>query len=116
MRLPGGIHVLNEGIMAKVTPEKTEKKRFSGFLFKLAVAGAAVYLVVSFVGGQLKVAEKQRELEEVNARLELQQEKNEELQRLMESDDEDAYVERVAREKLGYARPRERVFVDLTGQ
>ena len=102
--------------MAKVTKEKVEKKPFSGFLMKLAVAGAAVYLVVSFVSGQIRVAEKQRELDEVNARLELQQEKNEELQRLMDSDDEDAYVERVAREKLGYARPKEKVLIDLTGQ
>ncbi|MDL2293257.1 septum formation initiator family protein [Ruminococcaceae bacterium OttesenSCG-928-D13] len=102
--------------MPKTTQEKPEKKRFSGFIFKLAVAAAAVYLVVSFVGGQIRVADKQRELEEINQKLEAQVEENADLQRLMESDDEDAYVERVAREKLGYAKAKERVFVDLTGE
>lgn len=83
---------------------------------KLAMAAAAIYLVVSLVSGQIKVAQKQRELEGMTLKVEQQIEKNNELQRLMEEDDEEAYIERVAREKLGHARPHERVFVDLTGQ
>lgn len=102
--------------MAKETSKKKKKKGLTGLLIQLAVAGAAVYLLVAFIGGQLKVAEKQRELEELSAMVEKQVEQNAELQRLMESGDEDAYVERIAREKLGYARPDERVFVDISGK
>lgn len=98
--------------------EKTKRKKGSAYklLLRLAVAGAAVYLCVTFVGGQLKVAEKQQELAELNELVERQAEQNAELERLMESGDEDAYVERIAREKLGYARPDERVFVDISGK
>jgi len=92
------------------------KKGLMSVLFKLIVAAAAVYLFVSFVSGQLALADKQHELEEISARLELQVQTNQEMMRLTDEDNEDAYVERVAREKLGYARANERVFVDLGGE
>jgi cell division protein FtsB len=85
-------------------------------MLKLLVSGIAVYLVISFVSGQIQVSAKQRQLDEARERLELQVEQNREMERLMAGDDETAYVERVARESLGYARERERVFIDLTGQ
>ena len=102
--------------MRKILQQKREKGALTGFLLKVAVVVAAVYLMVSFVNGQLQVADKQRELDTVQAQLEQQNVKNAELSRLMESGDEDAYVERIAREKLGYARPNERVFVDISGR
>lgn len=102
--------------MSAKTGKVKKKKKLSGILFRLCIAAAAVYLVVSFVDGQLQVANKQRELAEITARLEAQEETNRELQRLMDSDDEDAYIERMAREQLGYAKPYERVFIDLTGK
>lgn len=102
--------------MQKKRQEEKTKKVFSGIVFKVAVVLASVYLLVAFVGGQMQVAEKQRELEAVEAQVQQQTVKNAELQRLMESGDEDAYVERIAREQLGYARPDERVFVDISGQ
>lgn len=102
--------------MAKETKGKKQKGGLYRLLLRLAVAGAAVYLLVTFVSGQMQVAEKQRQLAELDALVERQAELNAELERLMESGDEDAYVERVAREKLGYARPDERVFVDISGK
>lgn len=102
--------------MAKQAKSKRKKGSAYRLLLRLAVAAAAVYLVVTFVSGQMQVAQKQRELAELDAMVERQAEQNAELERLMESGDEDAYVERVAREKLGYARPDERVFVDISGK
>ena len=48
---------------------------------------------------------------------ELQQE-NEELQRLIGdgSGNDDAIIERAARDDLGYARPSERIFYDISGK
>ena len=96
--------------------ETKRKKGFSSLVLKLALGAMALYLVVSFVGGQMQLAAKQRELDELNAKVELQAQENKELERMMEEDDDAAYIERMAREKLGYARPHERVFVDLTGE
>lgn len=102
--------------MANQTKGKQKKKSLYKLFLRLAVAAAAVYLLVTFVSGQMRVAEKQRELAELGNLVERQVEQNAELERLMESGDEDAYVERIAREKLGYARPDERVFVDISGK
>lgn len=96
--------------------ETKPKKSLRGMALKLALAGVALYLVASFVGGQMQLAAKQRELEELSAKVELQTQDNKELDRMMQEDDDAAYIERMAREKLGYARAHERVFVDLTGE
>ena len=102
--------------MAK-TRTKVKKKRGATFwVVRLAVAAASVYLFVSFVGGQMQVAEKQRELEQVRTQVALQEEANEQLRRMMEDGDTDAYVERIAREQLNFARPDEKVYVDISGQ
>ena len=42
--------------------------------------------------------------------------KNDELNRVLESGNDLEIVERVARDKLGYAKPNERVFVDISGK
>ena len=92
------------------------KKNFRGLMLKLVLAAIALYLVASFVGGQIQLSAKQRELNELTAKVEMQAQENRELERMMEEDDDAAYIERMAREKLGYAKPHERVFVDLTGE
>ena len=61
---------------------------------------------------QMEIAAKRQQLENVTQQVEAQQAQNEELQRTTQADDEASYMERVARDKLGYARPDERVFID----
>lgn len=98
--------------------KKEVKKKNSSFrsrLLKIAVAFASVYLVVSFISGQIEVAAKQHQLAEITAQVEQQAEKNKELQAMMDAENEDTYIERIAREKLGYAYPNERIFVDISG-
>ena len=40
---------------------------------------------------------------------------NTELQRTLDSGDEAAYMERIARDKLGYVLPGEHIYVDMSG-
>jgi cell division protein FtsB len=93
-----------------------KKRGFRSLLLKLALAAVAVYLVAGFVGGQVQLAAKQRELAALSAQVAAQIQENRELARMMEEDNTDAYIERMAREKLGYVKPNERIFVDLTGE
>ncbi|MDL2323727.1 septum formation initiator family protein [Ruminococcaceae bacterium OttesenSCG-928-A16] len=102
--------------MANAEKNKQKKTSLSGLVLKLAVAAAAVYLGVSFVSGQLQVASMRKELNNVTAETNRQKAENAELQKILDAGDENAYIERVAREKLGYAWPDERVFIDITGQ
>ena len=64
----------------------------------------------------MQISSKRQELEAVQAQLESQQQQNDELSRVLESGTDLEIIERVARDKLGYAKPNERVFVDVTGK
>lgn len=102
-----------------MTKSKKTKKEKTGPLMlflRVAALGFALVLVFSLVSGRIQLARMQRELDTVNDRIALQMEENEELRRLMETGDQAAYVERIARERLGYARPGERIFIDITGE
>lgn len=102
--------------MAKTKTKHRQKGGVHRLLLKVAMVGAALYLVATLVSGRLQVARMQQNLEDATAKTTQKMEENAALQKLMESGDEDAYIERIAREKLGYVRPEERIFVDMSGQ
>ena len=74
------------------------------------------YLVAGLVFNQVDIAAKQKELQGLENQLEQQRQQNDELERVLESGSDLEIIERVARNKLGYAKPNERVFIDVTGQ
>ena len=94
------------------------RKRLSvpALALRLGLVGLFLYLAVSLVGVQMDIVSKTQQLDDLNRQVAAQQAENQELQRTLDVDDEAAYMERVAREKLGYARPDERLYVDMTGQ
>ena len=75
-----------------------------------------LYLAGALITTQVEIVAKRQQLENITQQVNAQTAENMELQRTLESDDENAYIERVAREKLGYALPDERVFVDMSGK
>ncbi len=97
---------------------KTE--RYRGFVpLRVAlfvVAGAAL---VTLVFWQMRIADKRAELTELQTQIAAQNARNEEIQKTVSSlENEDGlkeYAERKAREELDYARPDERIFVDVGG-
>lgn len=92
-----------------------KKKRVSG-LAKTATAVFAVYAAFTLVSLQLQIAEKKEEQALLQAQIEEQELRNAEIRALLESESSDEYVARIAREKLGYASPGERVFVDISSK
>ena len=92
-----------------------KKKRVSG-LAKTATAVFAVYAAFTLVSLQLQIAEKKEEQALLQAQIEEQELRNAEIKALLESENSDEYVARIAREKLGYISPGERVFVDISSK
>ncbi len=90
-----------------------KKKRVSG-LAKTATAVFAVYAAFTLVSLQLQIAEEEQAL--LQAQIEEQELRNAEIKALLESENSDDYVARIAREKLGYISPGERVFVDISSK
>ncbi len=77
----------------------------------------AVYSVVTLVGLYSQIGEKKSELDAINDEITIQEIKNEEINDLYNSSDEEfsKYVEQIAREDLDYIKQGERVFVNVAG-
>ena len=88
---------------------------FSKLALFVGLAALCVYLVITLVSAQVEIVAKRRELDGLSKQINTQNAQISELQRTIETDDENSYYERLAREKLNYARPDERVFVDMSG-
>ena len=82
------------------------KKQRGSLLLKLAIFAFAAYIVFALVNQQVQINEKSQELADLQEQVETQKIKNEETKE---------YIERVAREDLDYAKPGERVFVNIAG-
>lgn len=99
--------------MAKKEKKSLTVSALTGAVLVVAIFG---YLVVGMVLNQVEINAKRQQLEAVQQQLDAQLAENEELSRILESGTDEELIERVARDKLGYARPNERVFVDATGK
>lgn len=83
-------------------------------LFRLAIVLIVIGCIVSIIMTQSTLAEKRAELTEITEKTEAVEAENVELSRILESDDMDAYMEKLAIESLNYAYPNERRFYDTS--
>ena len=88
---------------------------FSALALRVGLIGVCAYLCVALVFAQIDIVSKRQQLENLTQQAQAQQAANEELRRVLDSDDEAAYMERVARDKLGYILPGEHIYVDMSG-
>lgn len=100
--------------MVKSESKAPKRKQTKSFILTLALILLVGYFVITIVGLQHSIKERQDVLEQKNAVYEEQVEENERLQSIVDSDDKSEYMEQIAREKLGYIKPNEKVFYDVT--
>lgn len=93
--------------------QKASKPRKSK-LSKVLWAVAILYVGYIFVQQQIRLHDLRVEEKEVAAEIEQAQQENEELTHVMDIMDTDEYIEKVARQKLGFVKPDEQVFVDTS--
>ena len=82
-------------------------------LLRLTCVFLCVLFAVYFVKTKLDVAQMQQQLVAMEEQVELQRLKNKDAKLSLREDS--STLERTAREKLDYAHPDERVFVDISG-
>lgn len=90
------------------------KKAKHSFILSLALLLVAGYFVIGLVQSQMDIREKQNEIAAAKAQYQQELDENERLQAVANGGDQSAYMERVAREKLGYVMPDEKVYYDIT--
>lgn len=73
------------------------------------------YLVFSIISVQIEIYKEKRALSAIVAQINAAQLEHDELARVVLGGGEAEYIERIAREKLGYAAADERVFEDVAG-
>ncbi|MBQ7990356.1 MAG: septum formation initiator family protein [Oscillospiraceae bacterium] len=80
------------------------------------VTAAVIVLTVgcgfAFVIDEVTVSKKEAELAELNEKIEMLRAENEQYESILSDDDERSFMERIAEERLGYAYPNEKRFVD----
>ena len=82
--------------------KRKQKKGFSALAVRIGLVCVCIYLCVSLVFA-------------LTQQVAAQEAANTELQRTLDSGDEAAYMERIARDKLGYVLPGEHIYVDMSG-
>ncbi len=93
----------------------TRKSNAAFFVFCAVALVVGIYFISIIITTQIEIKTKENELINLQNIVLSAQAENEELQRAYENDSEEAYIERVAREKLGYYLPDERIYVDMSG-
>lgn len=107
--------VKQNGCRKKSGKSKEEKgKAKHSFILTLLLVLAVGYFTISLIDTQLKIKEREKTAEQVSAQYEQQLAENERLQKVADGGSQEDYIERVAREKLGYVMPDEKVYYDIT--
>lgn len=94
--------------------EGARKKKRSLFL-RILTLGVLVYVAVSFIQLQVELNQKRGELAMLEKQVEDQLLENQELRSLLDMRQDEKYIERVARDRLDYAYPDEKVYIDISG-
>lgn len=94
----------NTKVVKKVNFKLLTKRLLVIFLF--------VYLLVSLISQQFNFAALKKANAEVDAQLIEARKEQERLNLELESIDSEDFIRRIIRERLGYTRPNEKVFVD----
>jgi len=89
-----------------------KRRHKHNLLLCLSVFVFTVYIALTLISMQLKVAAKRRELTALKTSIEQQQAANAQTERLLQFGEDDAYVEYMAHDKLGYAYPDEKILID----
>ena len=100
-----------------MTDEKERTKSKKRFNFKACFLFAlAIYMIVSICGQQSQINSLNGSIAETSAKIAQKQQEAAEIDDAAELYASDEFVERVARNSLGFVRSDETVFVDVTGK
>ena len=98
--------------MAKVK-NKNKNKKSKIIILALLIFG--VYAFVSLYNSYSGIIKKQAEIAQLQAEQKAKLAESDELDYLLSEGGDKEYIEKIAREKLSYVAPDEKVFIDIAG-
>ncbi len=88
------------------------KNRKHSIILGVLFCALVCYFVATLISLQTKVNAEEKSLENLKTSYQEQLNENAELEMIIENGNESDYIEKVAREQYGYAKPDERVYYD----
>mgnify|MGYP002647070873 FL=1 len=83
-------------------------------MLALGAFALAGYFAITLIQLQIEISEKKETLAQVQAQYNEKIAENKELEKVIEGGNEDEYIERIARDSLGYVKPGEKVYYDIS--
>jgi len=84
-------------------------------MFRICIFAFVIYATVLLIDMQINLGHRRRQLSELEQRVENQRIANKELERQLSQNMDQQYIERIAREMLGFISPDETVYIDISG-
>lgn len=91
-----------------------KKKQTKSFILTLSLVLLVGYFVITIIGLQVEIQERKDVLEELQTEEQQILDNNKHLQAIIDDEDKGEYMEQIARDKLGFVMPNEKVFYDIT--
>ena len=88
------------------------KNRKHSVILAVLFSALVCYFVATLISLQVQVRAQENSVENLKEQYQQQLDENAELQRLIEEGNESDYIEKIAREQYGYAKPDERIYYD----
>lgn len=92
----------------------SKKKRSRSFILTLSLIVIMGYFIITLIHLQIEIKDKKEVANQLNQQYATQELRKEELEHILNDDDQSKYIERIARDVLGYVLPGERVYYDTS--
>lgn len=99
----------------EIKPEKKRKRRY--ILLYLAIIGFAFYAVITIINQNVQIADKKAQLKDLQQQINVIEIQTQYLQKVQgyKGDELSDYMEKIAKEELGYISEGERIFINVAG-
>ena len=105
-----------DGAIKEITPKKRKKGRY--ILIYLAIIGFVFYAVITIINQNVQIAEKKAELTDLQQQISVVEIQSQYLKKVQnyKGDDLKKYIEKIAKDELGYVGDGERIFINVAGE
>lgn len=103
--------------LKEIKPKK-KRVRLRYFILLLAVVGFMFYSVITIINQNVKIADKKEQLKDLNRQINVVEINSKYLEKVQNYDDDElsAYMEKIAKDELGYISEGERIFINVSGE